>query len=77
MESKCFILGRYEDVICVFDTESDAQEMLIDLLFEDQYETFNLSVNFNHSPVATALIASKHLCCYWIEKVPYMRMKGE
>ena len=70
MENKVFIIGRYENVICVCSTKNDAQELLVDLFIEDQYESFNLLVQ-NGVSKALALKASASYG-YWIEEVPFL-----
>lgn len=70
MGNKAFIIGRYENVICVCSTKNDAQELLIDLFIEDQYENFNLLVQDGVSKTL-ALKASTNYG-YWIEEVPFL-----
>lgn len=71
MENKAFTIGRYEDVICVCSTKNDAQELLIDLLIEEQYEIFNLLVQEGVSKTF-ALSTSVRNSGYWIVEVPLL-----
>lgn len=71
LENKTFVIGRYEDVVCVCSTKNDAQELFIDLLMEDQHETFNLLIQEGVGK-ALALKASTTNYGYWIAEVPFL-----
>ena len=71
MANKVYILGRYEDVVCVLSNRRDAEEMFLDLMFEDQFETFNLCVNYEHMSVEVAMARSTMAWGYWIEEAPF------
>ena len=68
-KNKAWIIGQEDRLIAVCSNRADAEELFMDLLMEEQYETFCWSWLYHKNSMEISLKYSKTNYCYWIDDI--------
>lgn len=72
-KNKAWVIGREEELVAVCSNRADAEELFMDLVMEEQYETFCWNWLYIKNSMEISIEYSDNNHCYWIDDIIDLR----